>query len=133
MCTISITEKKRFYQIRHLDEPLEPRVMLDVDAMELDPLGPLRGIRLEQVLDLVVVDVEREDLVRSLVQELLAEVRADETAGADHADRDRLDRLPVQIQSNGSVVRHCLFVGGGWRKGIRETRWIFCHTLYYRR
>ena len=81
--------------------------MLDVDAMELDPLGPLGGIRLEQVLDLVVVDVEGQHLVRSLVQELLAEVRADETAGADHADRKRLDRLPVQIQSNGSVVRHC--------------------------
>ena len=80
--------------------------MLDVDAMKLDPLGPLGSIRVEQVLDLVVVDVEREDLVRSLGQELLAEVRADETSGADHADREGLDRLSVQIQSNGSV-RHC--------------------------
>ena len=83
--------------------------MLDVDAMKLDPLGPLGSIRVEQVLDLVVVDVEREDLVRSLVHELLAEVRADESAGADHAYRQRLDRPAVQIQSIGSV-RHCLSV-----------------------
>lgn len=79
--------------------------MLDVDTMKLDPTGPFNRIRLEQVLNLIVVDVESEHVMRSLVHQLLAEVRADEASGANHAYRERLNRPAIQIQSTGSV-RH---------------------------
>lgn len=79
--------------------------MLDVEAVELDAVGPGEGAGLEEVLDLVAVDVEGQHPVRRLRHELLAEVGADEAAGADHADRQRLDRPPVQIYPR-DAARH---------------------------
>lgn len=85
-------------QIRHLDQAFEPRVILYVQAVELDSIGPRVTVRwLQQMPDLVVVDIERQNLVRCLRQKLLTEMRPNETAGTDHANRHGLDRLPVQI------------------------------------
>ena len=83
--------------------------MLNVDTMKLDPTSPLNGIRLKQVLDLIIVNIKRKNLVRSLRHKLLTEMRATETSGTDHAYRHRLNRFTVQIQSIGSV-RHILIV-----------------------
>lgn len=87
----------RVYEIGHLDEAFEAGVVLDVEAGEGDAAVPWEAGGLEQVLDLVAVDVDGDDLVRGLGQQLLAEVGADEAAGADHADRHRRYRVPVQI------------------------------------
>lgn len=85
-------------QIRHLNQAFEPRVILYVQAVELDSIGPRVAVRwLQQMPDLVVVDIERQNLVRRLRHNLLTEMGANETAGTDHANRHGLDRLPVQI------------------------------------
>ena len=56
------------------------RVILDVEAVELDAIKPRVSARgLEKVLDLVVVDIESQHLVRHLCHELFAEVGANET------------------------------------------------------
>lgn len=89
-------------QICHLDEAFEARVVLDVDAVELDAAGPGEGLGLEEVPDLVVVDVEGEHLVRRLRHQLLAQMGADEAPRADHAYGHRRDRPPVQIYSRHS-------------------------------
>lgn len=86
-------------QICNLDEAFEARVVLDVESVELDSIGPLVRVRLKEMLDLVVVDVESQNLVRGFGHELLAEVRPNETSGSDHAYRQCLYRLPVQIYS----------------------------------
>jgi hypothetical protein len=72
--------------------------VLDVEAVELDAIGP--GVRprgLQEVFDLVVVDVQGQHLVRRLRYQLFAQVRPYEPPGTDHAYRHRLYRLPVQI------------------------------------
>ena len=81
--------------------------MLDVDAVELDAIGPGERVGLEEVLDLVVVDVEGKHLVRRLRHDLLAEVGPDEPSRADHAYGQWLYRVPVQIYSRRR--RHCRF------------------------
>uniref|UniRef100_A0A7C8YV23 Uncharacterized protein n=1 Tax=Opuntia streptacantha TaxID=393608 RepID=A0A7C8YV23_OPUST len=88
-------------QIRHLDEAFKARIMLDIDTVELNTLSPRKIGRFKKVLDLVIVNVDSEDLVRSFGHELLAKVRADESAGADHADSYRLYRISVEIYSVG--------------------------------
>ncbi|RRT44053.1 hypothetical protein B296_00053470 [Ensete ventricosum] len=93
-------------QIGHLDEALEPGVVLDVEAVELDPAIPgVAGLlslrsrrRIEEVLDLVAVDVDGQNRVRRLRHQLLAEVGSNEPPGPDHADRHRPNRAPVKIQ-----------------------------------
>lgn len=54
--------KKRengLYQICHLDEAFEARVLLDVESVELDSIGPwMRVFGLKKVLDLVIIDVQ---------------------------------------------------------------------------
>lgn len=85
-------------QIRHLDQSFESGIVLDVEAVELDAIGP--GVRprgLQEVFDLVVVDVQGQHLVRRLRYQLLAQVRPYEPPGTDHAYRHCLYRLPVQI------------------------------------
>lgn len=62
-------------QICHLDEAFKPGVVLDVESVELDAIRPgMRTRGLEEVLDLVVVDVEGQHLVRCLRHQLLAQV-----------------------------------------------------------
>ena len=74
--------------------------MLDVEAVELDAIGPRMTVGwLQKMLDLVIVHVKSQDLVRRLRHQLLAEVGPDEASGADHAYRHRLYRLAVQIYS----------------------------------
>lgn len=90
------------YEICHLDETFEARIVFDVEAVEGDATGPRQRIGFQKVLDLVIVNVQGENRVRGFVHEFLAEVRADEPTGTDHADRDRLDGVTVQIHS-----RHC--------------------------
>lgn len=97
--------KTKNYQICHLDKAFEARIVLNVESVELDPVGPSSRLRLKQVLDLVIINIERQNLVRCLEENLLAEVRADETSGTDHAYCHRLYRPPVQIQSHG-CLRH---------------------------
>jgi len=75
--------------------------MLDIDTVELNTISPRKIGRFKKVLDLVIVNVDSEDLVRSFGHELLAKVRADESAGADHADSYRLYRISVEIYSVG--------------------------------
>lgn len=75
--------------------------MLDVDTVELNTISPRKIGRFEKVLDLVIVDVDSKDLVRSFRHELLAKVRTDESARADHANSNRLYRLSVEIYSVG--------------------------------
>ena len=84
-------------QICHLDESFEPRIVLDVDAVKLNAIGPRMRSRLEKVPDLVIVDINGQDLVHRLSHELLTEVRSDESSSADHANRHRLDGVSVQI------------------------------------
>ena len=91
-------ERSGTNQIWHLDEAFEARVVLDVQAVELDAIGPRVSARgLEKVLDLVAVDIETQHLVRRLRHELFAEVGANEATSSDHAYRQRLDWFPVQI------------------------------------
>lgn len=91
-------ERSGTNQIWHLDEAFEARVVLDVEAVELNAIGPRVSPRgLEKVLDLVAVDIETQHLVRRLRHELFAEVGANETTSSDHAYRQRLDWFPVQI------------------------------------
>lgn len=85
-------------QICHLDEAFEAGVVLDVEAVELDAIGPWMGAGgLEKVLDLVVVDVDGQHGVRTLGHQLLAKVGANEASSTDHAYRHRLYRISVQI------------------------------------
>jgi len=90
------------YEICHLDETFEARIVLDVEAVEGDATGPRESLGFEKVLNLVIVDVQGENRVRGFGHEFLAEVRAYEPTGTDHADRERLDGFSVQIHS-----RHC--------------------------
>jgi len=78
--------------------------VFDVEAVEGDAASPREGGigGIQEVFDLVAVDVEGEDGVRGFGHELLAEVRPDEPASADHADRKWLDGVTIQIHS-----RHC--------------------------
>jgi len=73
--------------------------MLDVDTMKLNAIGPRERSRFEKMPDLVIVDIHGENLVRSFGHELLAEVRADESTSADHANGDRLYRVAIKIHS----------------------------------
>ena len=93
------------YKIRQPNEAFEARIVLNVEAVEVNAIRPGQRRRLEEVLDLVAIDIERQNLVLRLGHELLAEVRADEAAGADHAYGERLDRIPVEIYAS---ARHCL-------------------------
>jgi hypothetical protein len=88
-------------QIGHLDEPLEPGVVFDVEAVEGDAVREVRRRWVDEVADLVAVDVDGQDDVAGLGHELLAEVGADEAAGADHADGEGRDGVAVQIQAGG--------------------------------
>lgn len=67
----------------------------------------------DEVADLVAVDVDGEDDVVGLGHELLAEVGADEAAGANHADGERRDGVAVQIQAGGRRRRHGRTDGSG--------------------
>jgi hypothetical protein len=93
------------YQIGHLDEPLEPGVVLDVEAVEGDAAREVRRRWVDEVADLVAVDVDCEDDVVRIVHELLAEVGADEAASADHADGEGRDGVAVQIQAGARLQR----------------------------
>ena len=95
------------YQVGDLDEALEARVTLDVDLVELDAITP-RLSWLQQVVDLVAVDVYRQDGMLRLPHELLAQMGADEAAGSDHADLESWDGLAIQVQSR----RHCVQMDG---------------------
>jgi hypothetical protein len=88
-------------QIGHLDEALEPGVVFDVEAVEGDAAREVRRRGVDEVADLVAVDVDGQDDVAGLGHELLAEVGADEAAGADHADGEGRDGVAVQIQAGG--------------------------------
>lgn len=83
------------------DEAFKARVMLGVDAVELDAAGPSEGFELKKVPDHVV---EREHLTQRLRHQLLAQMQADEAPGADHAYSQRLDRPSVQICSGRSLL-----------------------------
>jgi hypothetical protein len=93
------------YQIGHLDEPLEPGVVLGVEAVEGDAAREVRRRWVDEVADLVAVDVDCEDYVVRLGHELVAEVGANEAAGADHADGEGRDGVAVQIQAGGRLRR----------------------------
>ncbi|WCJ41690.1 hypothetical protein M5689_022540 [Euphorbia peplus] len=80
--------------------------MLDVNTMEPDPLTPGNTVRFKKMLDLIVINIERENLVRRLGEYLLAEMRADETSGADHAYRHLRNRFSIQIYSVIPRRRH---------------------------
>lgn len=99
-------------QIGHLDEALEPGVVLDVEAVEGDAAMEVGRGGVDEVADLVAVDVDGVDDVGGLGHELLAEVGADEAAGADHADGEGRDGVAVQIQPRGG--------GGGGRRRRRR-------------
>jgi len=90
-----------YRQIGHLDEPLEPGVVLDVEAVEGDSSSEVRRRGVDEVADLVAVDVDGEDDVCGLGHELLAEVGADEATRADHADGEGRDGVAVQIHAGG--------------------------------
>ena len=92
------------YQVGHLNEALEARVTLDVDLVELDAITP-RLSWLQQVLDLVAVDIYRQDGVLRLPHELLAQMGTDEAAGSDHADLQSGDDIAIQVQSRCHYVR----------------------------
>lgn len=62
------------YEICHLDETFEARIVFDVEAVEGDATGPRQRIGFEKVLDLVIVNVQGENRVRGFVHEFLAEV-----------------------------------------------------------
>lgn len=109
-------DRRQVYrQIGHLDEPLEPGVVLDVESVEGDASCEVRRRGVDEVADLVAVDVDGEDDVGGLGHELLAEVGADEAAGADHADGEGRDGVAVQIQAGGRRRgrRHPLLPLGG--------------------
>jgi hypothetical protein len=74
--------------------------------VELDAITP-RLSWLQQVVDLVTVDVYRQDGMLRLPHELLAQMGADEPAGSDHADLESGDGLAIQVQSR----RHCVQMG----------------------
>nr|GLL31155.1 hypothetical protein B296_00053470 [Ipomoea trifida] len=94
------SKSERNYQICHLDEAFKARVVLDVEAVKLDAIGPgMGGGGLEEVLDLVIVHVHRENRVLRLRHQLLAEVGPYEPSGANHTYLNRLYRIPVQIYS----------------------------------
>lgn len=86
-------------QICHFDETLEPGIVFDVEAVEVDAAMPREVVGFQEVLDLVAVDIQGENLVRGFGHELLAEVGADEAAGADHADCERRDGVAVEIHA----------------------------------
>lgn len=66
-------DRRQVYrQIGHLDEPLEPGVVLDVEAVEGDAAGEVGRRGVDEVADLVAVDVDGEDDVVRLGHELLA-------------------------------------------------------------
>jgi len=88
-------------QIGHLDESLEPGVVLNVEAVEGDSSSEVRRRGVDEVADLVAVDVDGEDDVCGLGHELLAEVGADEATRADHADGEGRDGVAVQIHAGG--------------------------------
>ena len=91
------------YQVGDFDEAFEAGVALDVELVELNAVAP--GLSwLQQVLDLVAIHVDGEHAVIRLPHQLVAQVRADEPPGSDHADLERLDGLPVQVQPRR---RHC--------------------------
>jgi hypothetical protein len=89
------------HQIGHLDEALEPGVILDVEAVEGDAPREVRRRGVDEVADLIAVYVDGEDDMARLGHELLAEVGADEAAGANHADGEGRDGVAVQIQGRG--------------------------------
>jgi hypothetical protein len=74
--------------------------------VELDAITP-RLSWLQQVVDLVAVDVYRQDGMLRLPHELLAQMGTDEAAGSDHADLESGDGLAIQVQSR----RHCVQMG----------------------
>ena len=84
--------------------------MLDVESVELDSISPWEGIWLKEVLDLVIVDVESQNLVRGFSHELLTEVRTDETSSSNHTYRQWLYLIPVQIYSRCYRRRHFRFL-----------------------
>ena len=96
----------RNYEICHLDEAFEPRIVLDVKSVELDTVSPRERVRLEEVLDLVIVNVQGEYLVWRLRHQFLAKVRANEASGSNHAYRYRLYWPPVQIHSRCHLKRY---------------------------
>lgn len=55
-----------YYQICHLDETFEPRIVFDVEAVEVNATVPRERVGFQEVFDLVVVDIQGEDLVRGL-------------------------------------------------------------------
>ena len=119
------------YQIRHLDEALEPGILLDVESVEGDSTSPWKVVGLQEVLDLVVVNIQSQHLVRRLRHQLLAQVRPYEPSRTDHADRQWPYRVPIQIHTH-SRRSHCSFFVCfvSWESEVSLfvncDYWVFC-------
>lgn len=81
-----------------MDEGFEAGIALDIHLVELDAVRPGEG-PVEEVVDLLGRDVDDDGLMVGLRHQLLAEVRSDEPAAADHAYRQHRDRVSVQVHS----------------------------------
>ena len=92
-----IGKRERTNQICHLNESFKPGIVLDVNSVKVNAMGPRMRNRLEKVLDLVIVDINSQDLVGRMGHKLLVEMRTDEYTGADHVNSDGLDGVSVQI------------------------------------
>ena len=91
------------YQVGNFDETFEAGVALDVELVELNAVAP--GLAwFQQVLDLVTIHIDGKHAVIRLPHQLVAQVRPNEPSGSDHADLERLDWLPIQVQPRR---RHC--------------------------
>jgi hypothetical protein len=64
--------------------------------------------RVKEVLDLVVVRIHRQNDVRHLLHEILAQVRPDRTRDSNNADFYCLYQIPDQIQPSLLRRRHSL-------------------------
>lgn len=81
-----------------MDEGFEAGIALDIHLVELDAVRPGEG-PVEEVVDLLGRDVDDDGLMVGLRHQLLAEVRSDEAATADHAYRQHRNRVSVQVHS----------------------------------
>lgn len=75
---------KNTYEIRGFDECFESGIALDVELVKLDAVRPGKG-PVEEVVDFLRGDVHHYCLVVGFRHELLAEVRSNEAAAANHA------------------------------------------------
>lgn len=88
-------ESQKSNQICHANEALKPGIILDIETVELNTIGPGKRIGLKKVLNLVIINIKSKHLVRCFSHKLLTEVRTNEPTSANHANSDWLNGVAV--------------------------------------